>query len=421
MSDLSITAYEAMLKVQYPEHQIVKMTYEASPAFATIPKRTNFVGDYAKVPCKFGGTPAISARFATAQARRGHSTSKAFAVPRKKKYAVAGIDNETVLAAAENAGAVLDATKGEMKDTLEGLGHALSVDLFADAAAGQVGTVDITVACPITGAVCQLEDPEDAKAFEIGMYFVFAPNAASALRDSGKALCVRAVDRDLGRVTFDANLDTVTGLADGDLMFREGDYTAPDDESCIWGFQTWIPKTAPTSGDNLGGVDRSLDVTRLAGHRYSSTTHPGLSTEEAILLVAGKISKLGKGKPDICYIGFDRFRGLVAAQTSKVSYTRTVEEKVGKATIKIGVEALQVIGPKGLIDVVPDPCCSEDTLFVLERSSWEFKSLGNAPRPILTNGQWTRDQHDGDGIEIRAGVYGNLINWLPGHNGRYDF
>ena len=146
MADLSRTNYEHALKVLYPSWKLITLAYDASPAFAALPKRTDFVGDYAKCPLEYGGNPAISADIATAITNRSHTKGKAFAVTRSRKFGVAGVERECVLASESNQGAVVSATKSQMDGVIRGLGHALSVDLFADDQAGSIGEIDITVA-----------------------------------------------------------------------------------------------------------------------------------------------------------------------------------------------------------------------------------------------------------------------------------
>ena len=276
------------------------------------------------------------------------------------------------------------------------------------------------VACPITGAVAQLADVEDVVAFEEGASIKISVDAATNPHTG--TLTVSSVDRDLGRVTFTANLNTIAGLADGDLLFRAGDFTSANDTNCIAGFSAWVPATAPTAGDAHFGVDRSADPTRLAGLRYSTTTHPGYSTEDALMLLASRVGREG-GKPDLAFTGFDRYRALSQALDTKAEFGKVTVKVPGAPTAQatIGFDAINVIGPKGVIQVLPDACCPEDTLWCLSKNTWEFKSLGPAPRPVLLDGKWSRDSHNSDDIEIRSGVYGNLLCKAPGHNARFDW
>ena len=422
MADMNRANFEAALKVLYPHWKLMTLAYEASPAFAALPKRTDFVGDYAKCPMIYTGVPSISADLATALTNRDYSKSVAMAVTRARKYATAGIEREVVLASESNQGAVISATKSQMDAVIRSLGHTISVDLFADSQAGSIGTLSVTVACPITGPTAQLADVEDAVAFEEGAIIVFATNAT--VNPHAGTLTVASVDRDLGRVTFTANLNTIVGLATGHLMFRQGDYTAANDTLCIGGFASWIPAVAPVvgGGDAFYGVDRSADPTRLAGLRYSTTTHPGYSTEDALLLLASRVAREG-GKPDVAFCGFDRYRALSQALDAKAEFGKMTVKIAGApaAQATIGFDTISVIGPRGVIEVLPDACCPEDTMYCLTKNTWEFKSLGAAPRPILLDGKWSRDSHNSDDIEIRTGCYGNLLCKAPGHNARFDW
>lgn len=56
----------------------------------------------------------------------------------------------------------------------------------------------------------------------------------------------------------------------------------------------WLPATAPVTGDNFCGIDRTCDVVRLAGTRIDAS---GLTFEEGIVLAA-KYCAVNGGRPD---------------------------------------------------------------------------------------------------------------------------
>ena len=69
---------------------------------------------------------------------------------------------------------------------------------------------------------------------------------------------------------------------------------------------TWIPATAPSAGDAFWGVDRSKDVTRMAGVRFDGSSE---SIEEALIDGAALVAREG-GQPDYCFMNFTSYAAL---------------------------------------------------------------------------------------------------------------
>ncbi|MHC5062025.1 MAG: hypothetical protein ACYTFK_13185, partial [Planctomycetota bacterium] len=136
---------------------------------------------------------------------------------------------------------------------------------------GEYGQISGT---PGASTTLTLAKPDDITNFEVGQRLVFAANSASALRDSGAHLTVVAVNLSAGTMVMSANLNTITGLADGDAIFVKGDYEAADDRNKISGLAAWLPASAPGGSDSFFGVNRSVDPVRLAGHRLSGRRSP---------------------------------------------------------------------------------------------------------------------------------------------------
>ena len=417
MADLSLTNFDYALKIKYPEPRVAKLFYEAAPTFALLPKATSFVGDSAAIAVRYGALTSISAAFSTAQTNKNHSSGVRFLVTRVKKYAIGGLDNEVIEASKTNEGALISAVSAEMEGAIQTLAAVASDDLFGDGS-GRIGSIDT----PGASDTLTLENSEDVRHFEPGMRVVIAENATSALRDSSAVGTVSAVNRSAGTLTMAANVTTTwSSAADGDLIFREGDYATLGDRNCLMGFAGWLPGLAAPAA--LFGVTRTTDVTRLAGVYANTTTDPGLSTEEALMLLATNVGREG-GKPDLAVMGMTRFRGLVNALGSKVTYdkaTAPITNAQGKQVATVGFDSIKVHGPRGVIDVIADPACPEDKVYCLTKATWKVMSLGALPRPVLQGGKYLRDSHDADSVELRIGFYANVCCNAPGFNGVYTF
>src|SRR5690606_37988352 len=107
-----------------------------------------------------------------------------------------------------------------------------------------------------------LTEADDVRNFKIGMTLIASANADGSTPRTGSAV-VTAVDEDTGTVTVDSAAG-ITSFANSDYLFRKG-----DPGTCVDGLEVMFPLTAPTTGDSFRGVDRSVDVRRLAGCRVN--------------------------------------------------------------------------------------------------------------------------------------------------------
>jgi hypothetical protein len=214
------------------------------------------------------------------------------------------------------------------------------------------------------------------------MKLVAATAITAAPKNNGDAQTVSAVDRDAGTVTMDVDVTALsTAWAAADELFREG-------------------ATA------FFGVDRSVDTQRLGGVRYSGS---GVPLHEALVNGQTAISKWG-GRPTHVFIAFDRMRELINLLGSKVEYT---EHKVAD----IGFEGIVVRGPRGKMTVFADINCPPNHAYLLTLSDWKLKSLNAAPHILKYKGSGYLHEATADGIEIRVGLYGNVMTKAPGRSG----
>lgn len=400
MAMLDPTAFDYALKTRYSRDEVVNLAIEDQPLFAMMPKDENFIGKNHVEAVKYADLRAGSADFAVAQANKQGSKGKAFTLTRVKDYAIASIDNETIEASESDEGALLQALEDEMDSAIRVIKRSIGIKMYGDRS-GQLGSISSVSTTTIT-----LTDPEDAYHFEEGMKIVAATSTSAAPKNSGGAVAVASVDRSAGTVTMESDVTALaTAWAAADELFREGDYDSASDTNCIAGLKSWIPDSAP-GATSFFGVDRSVDTERLGGVRVSCSAVP---VHEALVKLQTKVAKVG-GRPKHAFISFDRMEQLINLLGSKVMYT---EHKVGD----IGFEGVKVHGPKGVIEVYADINCPSDHLYLLDLSTWKFRSLGPAPHILKYGGKGFFHEATSDGIEIRVGFYGNMSCKAPGYNG----
>lgn len=400
---LDMTSFEAALKEHYTSDAVENMVYMDNPFLALVPKQEDIGGSLWKVPLIHGNPQNRSATFSQAVNLDTASELDAFLVTRVKDYSLAKIDNEVILASKGNANAFMEAATVEIDGAINSLTRSLATALYRSGY-GKLGAIDSTV----TGTTLTLANSEDVVNFEKGMVLVFSESEGGhALRDSGDSVTVTAVDRSSGSMTVTPNLSGISGLTAGDSIFVKGDRQDSGTPSRIKvaGLEAWVPYTAP-GATAFFGVDRTSDLTRLAGQRYDGSA---VSIEEALITAASRVAREG-GKIDHFFMSYGKYAELQQALGSKVQYVDL------KVNAEVGFRGIMVNGPRGPIKVIPDQNCPSDRVFGVQMNTWKLGSVGKAVRVINTDGLTMLRVTDADSVQVRYGFYGNLANKSPGYN-----
>ncbi len=403
---LDLTSFDSALKSYYTDDRVENMTYMENPFFALVPKMENFGGKNLPIPLIYGNPQGRSRTFATAQTRGAATSSKLedYVLTRVKDYSIATIDNETLEASKGDKAAFLEAATTEIDGAIRELTNSVALNQYGEGY-GDRGTIGA-----IASDVLTLTSPGDITNFEVGMIMKAAASNTAALRAGSSEIV--AVDRSAGTVEL-ASVAAITGLAVSDLLYVDGDRAAGASpaKTMISGLGAWIPGTAPGGSDNFFGVNRSVDVTRLAGYRLAVGSLP---IEEA--LIAGE-ALVGRGgfSIDHYFISHDRFKDLKTALGTKVQYVDM------QANAKVSFRGVTVDGTKNTIRVLPDRNCPDNKGYGVKLSMFKMYSLGKCVRVIDTDGLQMLRQASADGVECRYGFYGNLGCRGPGYAVALDF
>lgn len=410
----------AALKELYTgDDYMVDLVYKKNPFLALVPKDESpdgFAGKYIPVPLVYGTPQGRSATFTNAQNNQTAPVLASFFVYRVSNYQLVTITNELLEATKNNIGAFIDEAELNMDTGFRNISNDLALDLFGDGS-GSRGVISA-----ISTGVITLADPNSVVNFEVGMTLVaFSVSGTTATQSTGANLgYVIAVNRSAGTVTVSATSGGAAGTptnwstsfpylaVQGDVSFASGGL-ATGSALKVSGLGAWIPVSAPGVSDSFWGVNRSADVTRLAGVRYNGQSQ---TIEEALIDAASLVAREG-GMPDMCFMNFTSYAALEKALGAKVMY---VEVKHDMADIAFA--GIRIHAPYGPITVIPDRNCPSQTAYLLDMSTWKMRSLGRVPH-ILTYGlEGLEGLRVGtaDALEIRIGYYGNLVCRAPGWN-----
>lgn len=411
----------AALKELYdnPSAYMKDLVYKNNPHLALVPKDerpSGFAGKYIPVPLIYGAPQGRSHTFASAQGNQTAPALSSFFVYRVSDYQLVTITNELLEATKDDAGAFIDEASLNMDTGFRNFGNNLAFQLYGNPA-GERGQISA-----ISTGVITLVAPTTVVQFEVGMSLVsYSVSGTTPTQSTAGAIgYVIAVNRSAGTVTVAAtqggSAATPTNWStsfpylavEGDIAFVSGGLATAASLQ-VSGMAAWIPTTAPSGSDSFWGVNRSTDVTRLAGVRFDGSSE---SIEEALIDASALVAREG-GNPEMCFMSYASWAALEKSLGAKVQYVSVKHDEAD-----IAFDGIRVNAPYGPITCLPDRNCPNQTAYLLQMNTWKLRSLGKAPH-ILTYGMEGLEGlrvGTADALEVRIGMYGNLICNAPGWN-----
>ena len=395
----TLTSWDAALKQYYRSAAVDDLVYKSHPLFEILPKDQKFGGRNMPIPVLYGRGQGVSANFANAQTYATASSITDFLLTRVSLYGIAQISGEAVAASQGDRYAFLSASTTEIDNILKSVGASMSTALYRDGA-GAMGQCNASV----TGTSLVLKTTNDVVNFEVGMELQFSATKSGGSVKSG-AVSITAVNRNSGTLTVDALTAIAggSGVAANDYIYQYGNYDA-----AISGLDAWIPSSAPGS-TAFFGVDRSTDTTRLGGNRYDGSSDTIIeSLIEGMALVARE-----GGKASHIFMSFGEFVKLEKALGAQVK--REVQRKDSIS----GYNSLEMIGPSGSCEVVPDKDCPDGVAYILQMDTWTLASIGEVIQLSKFDNLRVLRQANDDGYTIfkatlNSNVYRKLRE-LQGH------
>lgn len=405
MATLDTAAIAAVLKQQYTQNKVHLMTYPDNPLYALIRKKTDFVGSNKVIALRTGVPQSRSATFATGNTNPQGGTYNRFTLTRVKDYAFANLTGEAIEASAKDAGSLLQTLKSEIDGAIYVCMRSMATAMYRNGggARGQISAASNTGTATIT-----LSNPTDITNFEVNMTLQTSTADGTSGAVKSGTVFITALDRDLGTLTASGNWTAgIATAAAGDFIFQSGDFGL-----LLSGLAAWVPPVAPTSTPFFG-LDRSTDVTRLGGIRY--TANAGGAIEETLIETAARVAREG-GKSDIATLNPLDYSILVKALGAKVIYDRamSIDEP------DIGFDAVKLMGPKGPIKVIADLNCPKGIGWMLQSNTWNLETLNGAPRILDLDGNRMLRSSTEDSYQIRIGYYGNMSCEAPGFNAYFQ-
>lgn len=143
VNSFNISAATAVLKEMYDGQVVNNEVYKKNPFYAMVKKNTDFFGKTKPIPIQIGVTQGRSSNFQTAQTNQSAPVFQEFFLSRAKDYSLATIQNEVLLAAANDGGAFVKGAKVPIDSAIRAITLSLASALFRNGlgSIGQIGQV----------------------------------------------------------------------------------------------------------------------------------------------------------------------------------------------------------------------------------------------------------------------------------------
>jgi len=410
-----------MLKRRYPPWKVLSTVAKDNPGFGMVAKDTSGGGLTMDYGVEYS-VPTRAATFATAQTNSSRTRNARFQLDFADDYGVVQIEQKLLESGRRGEDALISALTSQTEGILTALKNSLGRAFFGNGS-NQIGVVDVTLAAPVAGPVLQLESLDDVVHFDIGQTLVVAASTTAALRAG--TLLVSGIDEILGRVTMTGNLNAgIAAIADGDVIFTQGDYVSAADRLAYTGLDGWIPNAVDFAATpTLFGFNRSVNRTGLAGYAFNDTTYPGYSEEEAVQLLARFIGR-GGGTLNCAFMSHERLTRLVNAVGSKEEFVKTVPVKnMPKSEAELGYDGIRIRTPSGLVECYADRNCPNGTIYAGDIAQLKMISIGQCPHWITDpgGGSTGRTMESAAAQEMRLTAWPQLAIRRPRSWGRFDW
>lgn len=398
------TSGAAFLKRFYSNDVVINtISKNASRLLNLVKHHTDGSGDSYNFLTVVGDNPSGSATFSEAQERGQNAQSSGFQfkVAWCDDYQAPSVSKGQIARTRNQKGGWIPVLRHEIDSALRYSGHRRSVALYTTGF-GELASVTnavgagttITLGNPRTGGV----DRSMAFRFVKGMKLVFSATISANTLRAGQSNVVAKVNYSAGTIDMDAALNTITGLAQNDIIFTKGDRQDSATPAALrpQGLPAWVPTTAPSGGENFNGNDRTTN-SFLFGWIIDGTV-TGKSLAQCFVEAANLCSTVGNAERLVAVCSVDKFIELSASQEDKQYTMITGRGGTGYKALLIYADGIE-------LPVISDKYCPNTEAYVLDPKAVDHPSMGQAPHMDDEDGNAVLRQSADAGIEARTEAF----------------
>src|SRR4051812_22391626 len=398
-------------KFYQPQHVLNTISKKSSRLLNLVTHNTNGAGKDYNFLSVVGDNPSGSATMTKAQATgtAQMQLGAQFTVPWFNDYENPTVAGDLIAKTRNDKGGWLPALRAEMDSSLRYAAHRKSIALFT-AGWGELGT--ISAGTNVATNVCTLADTSAIYRFVKGMTIVFSASLnANTLRNTGGTteLTVLSVNYNTGSfttaavgTTTPANLNTVTGTTNGDVIFISGDRQDSATPTLLRpvGLGSplgggWAPIVAPTGGESFFGQDRTQNSFLYSF--YVDGRSMGIA--QSLVTAAQTASSIGNADSMVGVLSPRQFTALAISLQGQTQYT----EIKGRAGVAFKTIVAYADGIE--LPVISEKYCVDGVGYVLDPKAIHWTSIGEAPQISDDDGQRMVRQVNDDGVEVRIKSY----------------
>lgn len=374
------SSVSGILKELYDQQKVQWLTFKDNPTLAMVKKEEKFPGKYFPNPVVYGLSQGVGATFANAYNNQSSPLVAEFLITRVADFSLATIDGQLLAAAQTDPGAFIDGAELMIDAAFQVAVNRIASAMFRNGA-GTIGQISSIANVSGTTYTITLTNPDDVVQFGPGLSIVAVQFVDGSGTTPTDVALITATNQNNGTLTVTSATNIVSDWPSSYFLATQGDLPTTANNNFqpagsagtnsllrLAGFAAWLPLAGPPVSDSFFGVNRNLDVQKLAGVTFDGTA---LSLEEALLQGTGRIAMNG-GRVDTGICSYATYTALIISLGSKVQY---IDEKIGE----IGFRGVQVNGANTVMSVFPDRSCPDGVVYLLEIDSWVLRSQNPAP------------------------------------------
>lgn len=412
----TMTTFDSLLKERYESDFPEILMYPENPLLAKLQKLgdTEMVGSDMPVPLFTGLPQGLSGSFTKAQNKAatasGSTRSDKWVITAGDYFGVIQLGDKVMKSSRTNRGAFLANKTVEIDGLFEQAAEILSVYLWGN------GGQSLGRRLSLAGNNLTLVNAIDAQNFEVGMDLRASANDGATSTDTlraGNEATLTAVNRATGVITATDWAD-ITAFADGDYLFRDGDFFGDQGVIVMKGVEAFITETdTPPALWGVTSATRQTDPQRYAGCRVDPAELAGKTIDERIKILISRMTGRFKAKaPTAGWLNPEDFQVLETLMAAKG--VRALEDD----STQFGYAKISIATSGGMIPIFTDRHCRKGHFFAMRMEDWGISSIEELTHFQNEDGMQILRKDASTNYEARLLSYPLLFNRAPKNSGR---